>query len=86
MNKKKDALGVTHALALKSANYDLLCALYIKSVCVAVINRYDQSLEAAEMTVLATDILNEISKSNMFTFRLSHVKKICEYLLKHLEI
>ena len=64
MDKRKDAIGVCSALELRNSKYDLLSTLHIKRVCTAVINRYDQKTESAELTSTACEILEQVSRKN----------------------
>lgn len=80
MDNRKDAIGLSSAYDMAKSNYDLMARLDIKNICVAVINRYDQKKESAGLTVTATDILTQV-QSGRFVFRISDIKKLCEYLM-----
>lgn len=83
MDRRKDAIGVNSALKLRSYNYALVSQHEYRSVCVAVINRYDQKKEAAEMTELAAKILTECNRNTrFFIVWVKDIEKLCDYLLK----
>ena len=82
MNKikdvRKDAIGISSAIELKSNNYDLMTQIHIRNVCKAILGRYDQTNYA--LAVKATDLLYWLDQ-DYFVFRVSIIKELCEYLI-----
>lgn len=78
---KTDSDGVKAAVALLSRELDLISRMDIESVCLAVINRYNASVESADLVSLAYDMLDKVINGG-FVVRISKLKILCESLLK----
>ena len=76
---RKDAVGVKAAYEFIADKYDLMSNHRIKKVCVAVINRYDQTKAGANMTTIALSTM----ETDCTVFRVSNLKRLCEYLTKN---
>ncbi len=77
---QKDARGVVDAIDFVNSNYNQLAALAVKNICIAVINRYDQTEKGAQMTTMATDILSQVNNGS-WIIRVSDIKKLSLYLM-----
>ncbi len=80
MDKRKDARGLSAAYKMSKDNFDFVVKSEITDVCKAVINRYDQKKQSVELTVTAAEILTSL-QSGMICFKMSTMKKLCEYLI-----
>jgi hypothetical protein len=78
---KTDSDGVKSAVQLLNSQLDLISKMHIERVCLAAINRYNTSVESANIVSLAYNMLDQVINGG-FVIRISKLKEICESLLK----